>query len=100
MTAGEQSSISSPLTEEIGIEEEKCNVIVSEMISDYSAKEAIEKWIWNLDPENDSSGNVEYKLKLVSPSSERLQHLITQMKWRIGVIKIHTINGTFAGREW
>lgn len=28
-------------------------------------------------------GNVEYKAKLVNPSSSRLQHLITQMKWRL-----------------
>eukprot|EP00158_Paraphelidium_tribonemae_P006313 Partr_v1_DN27772_c3_g1_i2_m67675 putative GTP binding protein len=26
---------------------------------------------------------VEYKLKLVNPSRERLQHLVTQMKWRL-----------------
>ncbi|KAK6016363.1 hypothetical protein OSTOST_18155, partial [Ostertagia ostertagi] len=28
-------------------------------------------------------GNIEYKVKLVNPSSSRLQHLITQMKWRL-----------------
>lgn len=28
-------------------------------------------------------GNIEYKAKLVNPSSSRLQHLITQMKWRL-----------------
>ncbi|KAJ1354918.1 GTP binding protein [Parelaphostrongylus tenuis] len=28
-------------------------------------------------------GNIEYKVKLVNPSSLRLQHLITQMKWRL-----------------
>ncbi|KJH43078.1 elongation factor Tu GTP binding domain protein [Dictyocaulus viviparus] len=28
-------------------------------------------------------GNIEYKVKLVKPSSTRLQHLITQMKWRL-----------------
>lgn len=28
-------------------------------------------------------GNVEYKLKLVQPTPERLQHLTTQLKWRL-----------------
>lgn len=28
-------------------------------------------------------GNVEYKLKLLNPTSSRLEHLITQMKWRL-----------------
>ena len=26
---------------------------------------------------------MEYKLKLINPSSSRLEHLITQMKWRL-----------------
>ncbi|KAI8838759.1 P-loop containing nucleoside triphosphate hydrolase protein, partial [Chytriomyces cf. hyalinus JEL632] len=28
-------------------------------------------------------GNVEYKLKLINPPPERLQHLVTQLKWRL-----------------
>ena len=36
-----------------------------------------------LSPECDGSGNVEYKLKLVKPSASRLEHLTTQMKWRL-----------------
>jgi len=28
-------------------------------------------------------GNVEYKLKLVDPTPSRLEHLVTQMKWRL-----------------
>jgi len=36
-----------------------------------------------MNPECDGSGNVEYKLKLVRPSESRLEHLTTQMKWRI-----------------
>jgi GTPase len=32
-------------------------------------------------PQEIEEGNVEYKLML-NPSAERLQHLITQMKWR------------------
>lgn len=28
-------------------------------------------------------GNVEYKLKLLSPTPSRFEHLVTQMKWRL-----------------
>ena len=34
-------------------------------------------------PPEPQQGNVEYKLKLVNPSSQRLEHLVTQMKWRL-----------------
>ncbi|ORZ35432.1 P-loop containing nucleoside triphosphate hydrolase protein [Catenaria anguillulae PL171] len=34
-------------------------------------------------PPEIEQGNVEYKLKLVNISPDRLEHLITQMKWRI-----------------
>lgn len=34
-------------------------------------------------PPEEEEGNVEYKLKLVNPSSSRLEHLVTQMKWRL-----------------
>ncbi|KAI8069694.1 P-loop containing nucleoside triphosphate hydrolase protein [Gongronella butleri] len=37
----------------------------------------------HLPPEVDHEGNIEYKLKLVDPSAERMEHLITQMKWRL-----------------
>ncbi|KAM3584697.1 hypothetical protein VKS41_003504 [Umbelopsis sp. WA50703] len=37
----------------------------------------------SLPPEIDHEGNIEYKLKLVSPTTERLEHLVTQLKWRI-----------------
>jgi len=37
----------------------------------------------NYEPEIES-GNVEYKLKLVNPSEDRIEHLATQMKWRLG----------------
>lgn len=33
--------------------------------------------------EEDDEGNTEYKLKLVKPSDDRLDHLATQMKYRI-----------------
>ena len=35
-------------------------------------------------PEEDDEGCTEYKLKLVNPSEDRLYHLKTQMKFRIG----------------
>jgi len=38
--------------------------------------------IKNLPPEP-QSGNIEYKLKLVNPTEHRIQHLVTQMKWRL-----------------
>ena len=34
-------------------------------------------------PPESSDGNIEYKLKLVDPSPSRLEHLVTQMKWRL-----------------
>jgi len=34
-------------------------------------------------PPEPQDGNVEYKLKLVNPSDTRLDHLVTQMKWRL-----------------
>ncbi|KAJ3095331.1 GTP binding protein [Physocladia obscura] len=33
-------------------------------------------------PQEVEVGNVEYKLKLINPPPERLQHLVTQLKWR------------------
>lgn len=40
------------------------------------------KNLQSLPPEIEE-GNIEYKLKLVNPSQSRLEHLITQMKWRL-----------------
>nr|CAD7260178.1 unnamed protein product [Timema shepardi] len=34
-------------------------------------------------PPEPQVGNVEYKLKLISPSKQRFEHLVTQMKWRL-----------------
>ena len=34
-------------------------------------------------PPEPQQGNIEYKLKLVNPSNHRLEHLVTQMKWRL-----------------
>ena len=35
------------------------------------------------DPQEDDYGNTEYKLKLVNPSQDKLQHRTTQMKFRL-----------------
>ncbi|KAH0554714.1 GTP-binding protein 2 [Cotesia glomerata] len=34
-------------------------------------------------PPEPEQGNIEYKLKLVNPSCQRFEHLVTQMKWRL-----------------
>uniref|UniRef100_A0A0X3PTC4 GTP-binding protein 2 n=1 Tax=Schistocephalus solidus TaxID=70667 RepID=A0A0X3PTC4_SCHSO len=34
-------------------------------------------------PPEVEEGNIEYKLKLVNPSENRFEHLVTQMKWRL-----------------
>lgn len=34
-------------------------------------------------PPEPEYGNIEYKLKLINPSKQRLEHLVTQMKWRL-----------------
>ncbi|KAI8843606.1 hypothetical protein BC829DRAFT_295626 [Chytridium lagenaria] len=42
-----------------------------------------EKVDGNTLPQEVEEGNVEYKLKLVDPPPERVEHLITQMKWSL-----------------
>ncbi|KAH3764883.1 GTP-binding protein 1 [Pelomyxa schiedti] len=37
----------------------------------------------NMEPEP-QSGNIEYKLKLIDPTPLRFEHLVTQLKWRLG----------------
>lgn len=44
--------------------------------------ESLDKVIDHLPPEP-QFGNIEYKLKLISPSKQRLDHLVTQLKWRL-----------------
>ncbi|XP_061502370.1 GTP-binding protein 2 [Anopheles gambiae] len=34
-------------------------------------------------PPEPQVGNIEYKLKLINPSKQRFEHLVTQMKWRL-----------------
>lgn len=34
-------------------------------------------------PPEDDNGNIEYKSQLIDPTVSRLQHLVTQMKWRL-----------------
>lgn len=45
-------------------------------------EQRIEAAVGSLPPEP-QEGNTEYKLKLLSPTAERFQHLVTQMKWRL-----------------
>lgn len=45
----------------------------------YSADEGHEEKL----PPEPEQGNVEYKLKLINPSNQRFEHLVTQMKWRL-----------------
>ncbi len=40
------------------------------------------RYMQNLPPEVEQ-GNVEYKLHLISPSEDRFEHLVTQLKWRL-----------------
>ncbi|KAK5639710.1 hypothetical protein RI129_012202 [Pyrocoelia pectoralis] len=34
-------------------------------------------------PPEPQAGNIEYKLKIINPSRQRFEHLVTQMKWRL-----------------
>lgn len=34
-------------------------------------------------PPEPQFGNIEYKLKLINPSKQRLDHLVTQLNWRL-----------------
>ncbi|XP_022900782.1 GTP-binding protein 2 [Onthophagus taurus] len=34
-------------------------------------------------PPEPQHGNIEYKLKIINPSKQRFEHLVTQMKWRL-----------------
>lgn len=47
-----------------------------------------DKGLENIDNKNSlppepQLGNIEYKLKIVNPSKQRFEHLVTQMKWRL-----------------
>jgi hypothetical protein len=35
-------------------------------------------------------GNTEFKFKLVDPTEERVQHLITQLNWQVGSVCAHS----------
>ena len=47
--------------------------------------------------QEDDYGNIEYKLKLANPSIERVEHLTTQMKFRLEVSIFYILN---IGRKW
>jgi hypothetical protein len=48
-----------------------------------SDSESLDKMLDNHLPPEPQFGNIEYKLKLISPSKQRLDHLVTQLKWRL-----------------
>lgn len=48
-----------------------------------SDSDSLEKMLINHLPPEPQYGNIEYKLKLTNPSKQRLEHLITQLKWRL-----------------
>jgi hypothetical protein len=48
-----------------------------------SDSESIDKVLDNHLPPEPEFGNIEYKLKLITPSKQRLDHLVTQLKWRL-----------------
>lgn len=48
-----------------------------------SDSESLDKLLGNHLPPEPQFGNIEYKLKLISPSKQRLDHLVTQLKWRL-----------------
>ncbi|KAH9821031.1 hypothetical protein DFH28DRAFT_923474 [Melampsora americana] len=61
-------------------------------------------WRNEIEPEVDSNGHIEYKLKIISPSARRLEKLTTQLKWRLlegGGIALYEIgvldDGTLIG---
>lgn len=51
-------------------------------LSDCETSSADEDQEDRLPPEPEQ-GNIEYKLKLINPSNQRFEHLVTQMKWRL-----------------
>ncbi|VDK73976.1 unnamed protein product [Litomosoides sigmodontis] len=59
----------------------KCEKM-SNSINTVSPVDIFENFENSLPPEIEE-GNIEYKVKLVDPSLSRMQHLITQMKWRL-----------------
>lgn len=50
--------------------------------SDSESLDKMHDNLWQMPPEP-QFGNIEYKLKLINPSKQRLDHLITQLKWRL-----------------
>ncbi|XP_055878486.1 GTP-binding protein 2-like [Biomphalaria glabrata] len=69
------------LTDMFGSDDSFCEKEISR-ISYQNGQNVMEELPANLPPEEEE-GNVEYKLKLVKPSDFRMEHLVTQMKWRL-----------------
>lgn len=55
----------------------------TETFSSDSESNGVDKMLDNHLPPEPQFGNIEYKLKLISPSKQRLDHLVTQLKWRL-----------------
>ncbi|KAI8919514.1 P-loop containing nucleoside triphosphate hydrolase protein, partial [Powellomyces hirtus] len=58
---------------------EASNVVVSTSTHSFMADKVNDECL----PPEVELGNVEYKLQLINPPAERLEHLITQLKWRL-----------------
>ncbi|KAE8244365.1 hypothetical protein A4X13_0g6643 [Tilletia indica] len=55
-----------------------------------------------LNPEHDTIGNIEYKLKLLPPTRDRFNRLVTQLQWRLlqgGGVAIYEV-GVLESRRW
>ncbi|KAF5284739.1 hypothetical protein FQA39_LY04464 [Lamprigera yunnana] len=46
-------------------------------------KEKVSNINQNSLPPEPQAGNIEYKLKIINPSKQKFEHLVTQMKWRL-----------------
>uniref|UniRef100_A0A182PJ28 Tr-type G domain-containing protein n=1 Tax=Anopheles epiroticus TaxID=199890 RepID=A0A182PJ28_9DIPT len=75
--------------EDVGGSNERIDSIsqlLSHRTADGSSNELLQKGIdFNRGflPPEPQLGNIEYKLKLINPSKQRFEHLVTQMKWRL-----------------
>lgn len=57
--------------------------MISNGCSSWSGRSAEMNFDLGVLPPEPQQGNVEYKLKLINPTKQRFEHLVTQMKWRL-----------------
>lgn len=55
----------------------------SESETDFQNNKIIIDFDQGMLPPEPQLGNIEYKLKLINPSKQKFEHLVTQMKWRL-----------------